>query len=240
MWYFWFILIFILMSCFGGCGYWRRRQLLLAQHQQHMMGHYDNYHTPSNRGTYNGPHLTLPVFPANYDPSIFVGGGGGTAVHARNIGDYGAHPPSQQFFPSPPPYSEVVAKPEVWPPSKDELPPYPGEPVVSANEATAMPQNIAEGEPLAADSSSVPGLPPYSSINPASPGNTPFETTENTASSCPDGSAAAAVSDPTRNNAMDSSTTPAISRSDECANNGNQRNARSGQEASPCVPDVQT
>ena len=28
-----FFVIFILMLCFGGCGYWRRRQILVSQQQ---------------------------------------------------------------------------------------------------------------------------------------------------------------------------------------------------------------
>jgi len=234
----WFILIFILMSCFGGCGYWRRRQLLLAQHQQHMMGHYDNYHTSGNRVTYNGPHLTMPVFAAGYDPSIFVGGGG-AAVHARNIGDFGANPQTQQFFPSPPPYSEVVAKPEVWPPSKDELPPYPGEPIVSANQGEAMPQNAVGEEPFATGTAAVPGLPPYSPVNPASSDNTPRITTEYmTVSSLGDsGAAAATATDSSSNQTMDNSTVPPISNS-AYSSAGHQRSAVPGQDAPQCVPDV--
>nr|XP_011452403.2 WW domain binding protein 1-like [Crassostrea gigas] len=29
LWYFWFVILFILMSCFGGCGYYKHKQRLL-------------------------------------------------------------------------------------------------------------------------------------------------------------------------------------------------------------------
>ena len=191
----------------------------------------------------------MPVFPAAYDPSIFVSGTGGNAVHTRTINDYGANPSTQQFFPSPPPYSEVMAKPEVWPPSKDELPPYPGEPVVSANQATSLPQNAVGGEPFVSDTCTVPGLPPYSSINPsAAESAAPIASGNigNTAS-CAVGDTAAAVpvtgaSDATvtRNTTMDSCTNPPSTRStsEESTNTRNQRNVELGHEASSCVPDV--
>ncbi len=90
-----FIVIFILMSCFGGCGYWRRRQLWFAQH--HQAGFFTGYETylPSRRFA-RGPHITLPVYPT-FDTSYSTTSPPLPASGAEATG----------LFPSPPPYSEV-------------------------------------------------------------------------------------------------------------------------------------
>ncbi|XP_014676063.1 PREDICTED: splicing factor 1-like [Priapulus caudatus] len=115
MWYFWFIVISLLIACFGVCGYWRRR-------------HMWNLYGP---GPYSGMHGMVPPsrylmgnrMPGNYRqrfsgyPSLFI---------HHDAGQPASLPMGS--FPEPPPYSEVVAKPESYPPpyaeDTDSLPPY--------------------------------------------------------------------------------------------------------------------
>lgn len=139
MWYFWFIVILIMMTCFGSCGYWRRRQLLLAQ--QHHMGttqHHPNtvqqpycMHYTAASAPYSRPvrcHMAtmgVPVYP-NY----------GYPVAPEAL------PEAQGMFPAPPPYAEVVSKPGVYTMAgmKDVLPPYQRDP-------TALPAQQPGGYP---------------------------------------------------------------------------------------------
>ena len=111
-----FVMIFVLMSCFGGCGYWRRRQLLLTQ-QHHAMLHSAGYNDLFNRRlrslrsaaaahahhrhqqaqrvhipVYAGFDSTFPPLPGSYNRHLTPSTGG---------------QPAASLFPQPPPYSEV-------------------------------------------------------------------------------------------------------------------------------------
>ena len=90
-------MIFILMSCFGGCGYWRRRQLMLHQ-QQSMIHHqqsYEQYMGGATRNVYHGGRLAVPIYPT-YDTSY--------PAAAPSVAN-GGQP--EGAFPAPPPYNEV-------------------------------------------------------------------------------------------------------------------------------------
>jgi len=109
MWYFWFLIIFMMMSCFGGCGYYRRRRLALMTPSRSpplrpagrtiLSPHH-------NRGM--GPQPVVDASPYNY--FVFSGAG----------------PMQPQVTNMPPAYAEVMRQPGLFPPNKVELPPYPG------------------------------------------------------------------------------------------------------------------
>ena len=109
-----FVMIFVLMSCFGGCGYWRRRQLLLAQ-QHHAMLHSAGYNDLFSRRLrslrsaaaahahhrHHSEHIPVPLY-AGFDstfPPI-------TNSYPRNLAPSNRGTP-EGMFPQPPPYSEV-------------------------------------------------------------------------------------------------------------------------------------
>ncbi|XP_013389684.1 vesicular, overexpressed in cancer, prosurvival protein 1-like [Lingula anatina] len=137
MWYFWFIIIFILLSCFGACGYWRRRQWMLAQQRT----------TTAQQG-----HLFIPSM--DY-----------TNPAGPQMYPYGGPYPQQQAqgnFPSPPPYAEVISKPDAYPPSKQDLPPYPGEPVVTAATTTENTNTAVNSQQqVSSGAAAIPQPPPY-------------------------------------------------------------------------------
>ena len=82
--YFRFLVIFVLMSCFGGCGYWRRRQWMLANQQR----------------TTSQPSYPSRSQSAQYRTAVFG--------YAAPFGMQQSTPAQPQgAFPSPPPYSEV-------------------------------------------------------------------------------------------------------------------------------------
>ncbi|XP_064614272.1 WW domain binding protein 1-like [Liolophura sinensis] len=107
MWYFWFIIVFILMSCFGGCGYYKRRQMLFARQRASGLSL-----APPPRSTHRNSRtpvsVAMPIYP-----------------HAYAYSGPGADPGA--YFMAPPPYSEVVSQPDLYPVNKSELPPYPGD-----------------------------------------------------------------------------------------------------------------
>lgn len=101
MWYFWLVIIFVLMSCFGGCGYYRRRRIAALQQTpsqspaRSCASRFRRHHNPApDYYAYTGPG-------ANATPDI---------LHL------------------PPPYTEVMQQPGLYPVNKMELPPYPGPP----------------------------------------------------------------------------------------------------------------
>ena len=107
-------MIFVLMSCFGGCGYWRRRQLLLTQ-QHHAMLHSAGYNDLFSRRLrslrsaaaahahrrHHSEHIPVSLY-AGFDstfPPI-------TNSFPRNLAPSNRGTP-EGMFPQPPPYSEV-------------------------------------------------------------------------------------------------------------------------------------
>ncbi len=106
--YFRFVMIFVLMSCFGGCSYWRRRQLLLAQ-QHHAMLHTAGYNELFGRHlgrlrsfrSRSVPRPSIPIY-ANYDTSFPRL----ASTLSRNATSMTGGRP-EGHFPEPPPYSEV-------------------------------------------------------------------------------------------------------------------------------------
>lgn len=131
MWYFWFMVIFVLMSCFGGCGYWRRRQLMLnsssSEPSSFAPWYGFGFGTRQRRINGYGPSVTsapinVPVLPTtSYEHPSY------RAQQPSSVS-----PPSgglpQGTFPDPPPYTEAVNKRGCYAPDKDDLPPYPGGP----------------------------------------------------------------------------------------------------------------
>ncbi|XP_002741429.1 uncharacterized protein LOC100378640 [Saccoglossus kowalevskii] len=94
MWYFWCIVVFILMACFGGCGYYRRRHVLLQRH--------------------NGRPTTLIIAGTTVSThDMYATSAPPVPVPAQPMG----------AFPAPPPYSEVTSKPNMYPKAV-AMPPY--------------------------------------------------------------------------------------------------------------------
>ncbi|KAL5006635.1 hypothetical protein ScPMuIL_015441 [Solemya velum] len=119
MWYFWFVILFILMSCFGGCGYYKQRQRLIQ-----------------NRGS-NRPFFFLGRNSRQPGTTRQATG----VVIARDPQSYYAYSnPSAEIAQDPtlhpPAYSEVVSQPGLYPYNKSSMPAFPTEP---KNEAS-MPQ----------------------------------------------------------------------------------------------------
>ncbi len=98
-----FVVIFVLMTCFGGCRYYRRRQLMLAQ-QQAMMAEAEYPYI-------GAPHLPpprpqrfrriLPTFPLPILARWNIPYGDGLSQPQREGGAIEGN------FPQPPPYTEV-------------------------------------------------------------------------------------------------------------------------------------
>ncbi|CAG5117911.1 unnamed protein product [Candidula unifasciata] len=109
MWYFWFLVIFMMMSCFGGCGYYRRRRLAMLTRTSH----------PSQLRTAT---VLEPVQrrsrcrstegqPQQFNFFAYIGSGVSLPPPVSNL---------------PPAYAEVISQPSPYPYNKVELPPYPG------------------------------------------------------------------------------------------------------------------
>jgi hypothetical protein len=109
MWYFWFLIIFMMMSCFGGCGYYRRRRLaMLTRTPNPPPLRPTTILEPAQRRTrirsYEGNTRQLNFF-------AYIGPGVSLPEPVSNL---------------PPAYAEVVNQPVLYPSNKMELPPYPG------------------------------------------------------------------------------------------------------------------
>ncbi|XP_061185745.1 WW domain binding protein VOPP1-like [Saccostrea echinata] len=98
LWYFWFVVLFILMSCFGGCGYYKHRQRLLMMPR-------DTFVHRGRPNARNTPGFGIMPTPA-------------TVSNSR--------PAQEQTSVSvlPPPYSEVAKQPRDH--FETKPPPYPG------------------------------------------------------------------------------------------------------------------
>ncbi|XP_071812026.1 uncharacterized protein [Apostichopus japonicus] len=92
LWYFWFVMFIIMMSCCGMCSYAKRRQYYGQQHNQIII--------PGGPG--RTTNITATAYPVGVRPPP------GPAVHHQH-----ALPP--QAYQSPPPYSEVTSKPDLYP-----------------------------------------------------------------------------------------------------------------------------
>lgn len=149
MWYFWFIILFVLMSCFSGCGYYKQRQRMLrSQHSgNNGFGFFSVFQTQGPNRSYR--HDVSELASHNTDiqrqsqqtnnPTGFWSffqvpsrsRHGNTGVVTIETG-YRGQVDHEGATLQPPPYSEVVNNPELFPPNtKVDLPPYNQEPVVS-------------------------------------------------------------------------------------------------------------
>ncbi|XP_071102774.1 uncharacterized protein [Haliotis cracherodii] len=145
MWYFWFVIIFIMMSCFGGCGYYRRRRMATL-HQQRQRAPITTRRTNHIRGssTRNSQSYLAYVGPAASDP------------------------PEISFLP--PPYSEVSSHPGMYPENKADLPPQYS--LIASNYAgSPSPPMALNAQDLAAGTNNMPKPPPYCEV--AAPANNP-------------------------------------------------------------------
>ncbi|KAL8598354.1 hypothetical protein ACOMHN_047675 [Nucella lapillus] len=102
MWYFWLVVIFFMMSCFGGCGYYRR-QRLAAMQQTTTATPTVAHRVCVTRQMRSGPRSGLYAY---------TGPGADTGSSVA----------------LPPPYTEVMQQPSLYPVNKVDLPPYPGPP----------------------------------------------------------------------------------------------------------------
>ncbi|XP_062606123.1 WW domain binding protein VOPP1-like isoform X5 [Saccostrea cucullata] len=98
LWYFWFVVLFILMSCFGGCGYYKHRQRLLMMPRETFVhrGRPNARNTPGFGNMPNRPPATISNSRTEQS-SVSV---------------------------LPPPYSEVAKQPRDH--FETKPPPYPG------------------------------------------------------------------------------------------------------------------
>ncbi|XP_064647387.1 WW domain binding protein VOPP1-like [Lineus longissimus] len=149
MWYFWFIIIFVLLSCFGGCGYWRRRRILLQQRNSAATSVTIQPGVPVTAGAQPGPY-----FQGGYTNTSY-----GTPGVPQNI----AQPPA--MYNGPPAYTEVISKPDQYPqppkthPDGQMRAPYPTQPGFAAMPYQTGPDGGAARPPpyVAAPSSQTPG-----------------------------------------------------------------------------------
>ncbi|OWF40025.1 uncharacterized protein LOC110464361 [Mizuhopecten yessoensis] len=160
LWYFWFIVLFVLMSCFGGCGYYKQRQRF--SRSRGVCG----VTVPSQGGRSSRQPSTIRSGTSN-NPSLLP------SSHS-NFGYTGSEYVRPGLNLRPPPYSEVMMQPDLYPAHKSELvlPPYPGTQQVS-------PHNSGSSEP---SSSGLPQPPPYSLFqlsNQGSPGQQIHSPTDN-------------------------------------------------------------
>lgn len=91
LWYFWFVMFIIMMSCCGMCSYAKRRQYYGQQHNQIII--------PAGRGRMTN--ITATSYPVG--------------VTAPPAGQMHQQPLPPQAYQSPPPYSEVTSKPDLYP-----------------------------------------------------------------------------------------------------------------------------
>ncbi|XP_063422240.1 WW domain binding protein VOPP1-like [Mytilus trossulus] len=101
LWYFWFIILFVLMSCFGGCGYYKQRQRIIRRR------------------------TGSPARSNRRSRTIILTNTGETNPTSYAYSGPGAEPYSNVY--QPPPYSEVMLHPGLYPTNKENLPPYPGD-----------------------------------------------------------------------------------------------------------------
>ncbi|XP_005093973.1 proline-rich protein 2 isoform X1 [Aplysia californica] len=111
MWYFWFLIIFMMMSCFGGCGYYRRRRLALLTQSP----------SPPLRPT---PRHVLSLQRHGRQRRANQESRNTAAYNYFAYNGPGVIPPETSGLP--PAYAEVMSQPAMYPPNKVELPPYPG------------------------------------------------------------------------------------------------------------------
>ncbi|KAK3791310.1 hypothetical protein RRG08_012497 [Elysia crispata] len=150
MWYFWFLVIFMMMSCFGGCGYYRRRRLAMLSH------------SPGSSPTGLSPTIS-PAHAGSNCRGQERSGRQFNFFAYNGPGNVGMYPVPQYHQPPlvasmPPAYAEVVNQPGVYPVNgKTGLPPYPGQ---SKTENDQMvPSACAGASVWPLDDSSLP--PPY-------------------------------------------------------------------------------
>ncbi|XP_078572032.1 uncharacterized protein LOC144859349 isoform X1 [Branchiostoma floridae x Branchiostoma japonicum] len=134
VWYLWFVVIFVMMACCGGCGYYRRRQHLLQQSRM----------SPGGAIVYAG------ALPGDHMSS--------------QTPQHGLSQTQLPEAAAPPPYSEVTTKPDVYPLAPDSFqygpaypPPYPvygaspyPPPYTPSTDATPRPADAPETNTAAA------------------------------------------------------------------------------------------
>ncbi|XP_060065119.1 uncharacterized protein LOC132545452 [Ylistrum balloti] len=141
LWYFWFIVLFVLMSCFGGCGYYKQRQRFARSRGVCAV-------TVTSQLGHNSRQTSTLRSGINVNPSHIP------ASHS-NFGYTGSGDVRSGVTMQPPAYSEVMMQPELYPTHKSELvlPPYPGtQHIVSTNSSGGTDST----------SSGLPQPPPYS------------------------------------------------------------------------------
>ncbi|XP_069111537.1 uncharacterized protein [Argopecten irradians] len=150
LWYFWFIILFVLMSCFGGCGYYKQRQRFARS--RGVCG----VTLATQLGNHPHPHQ-----PSTLRPGISINPAHLQSSHS-NFGYTGSGDIRSGITLQPPPYSEVMMQPELYSAQKSEeiLPPYPGTQHISSNNSGGTRMT----------SSGLPQPPPYSLFQSANQG----------------------------------------------------------------------
>uniref|UniRef100_A0A0B7BU41 WW domain binding protein VOPP1 n=1 Tax=Arion vulgaris TaxID=1028688 RepID=A0A0B7BU41_9EUPU len=160
MWYFWFLIIFMMMSCFGGCGYYRRRRMaLLTRVPNHLSARHAAVISPMERRSSRGSDGSSRQF------NFFAYNGPGSNLPVPFVSNL------------PPPYAEVVDQPDLYPINKLELPPYPGSYKPDDYQAALLPPGSSTLPP---HESSLP--PPYCEYS-SEPPQLPLPVVQNDSSS---------------------------------------------------------
>ncbi|KAL3832450.1 hypothetical protein ACJMK2_024092 [Sinanodonta woodiana] len=154
MWYFWFVVLFVLMSCLGGCGYYKQRQRMIRSRSNSSLGFFSSLQPRSSSRRSRGNMATVMLEPSNNLP----------------YGNTG--PPNMTPYPdltlSPPPYSEVVSQPDLYPVNKSNLPLYPGDQIINT-------QSGQHPLTVCGNVSQFPQPPPYTEVAKQSPSERPLE-----------------------------------------------------------------
>ncbi|XP_022310207.2 uncharacterized protein LOC111115672 [Crassostrea virginica] len=109
LWYFWFVVLFILMSCFGGCGYYKHKQRLLLTPR-------DNFVHRGRQNARNTPGFGVTVpHVSSHNPTALnemqpVSGQMPISVLPPPYSEV-AHQPKNHFEAKPPPYPDDVNPP---------------------------------------------------------------------------------------------------------------------------------
>jgi len=143
MWYFWFILVLILATCFTGCNYWRRQRrsqnFRLFQRQYTSIGGNATRNAEANGGT----QIVIPITMYEVSPDTILrlmrenasyhtttstlssSSGYGSPRHGYYRQQHGqlAEQQDRNLQQGPPSYGEVTSKPNMYPPKMDESEP---------------------------------------------------------------------------------------------------------------------
>lgn len=143
MWYFWFVILFLMMSCFGGCGYYKHRQRLVAG--QPVRGH-RNFLSILTEPYNSGTGRVITVERGGYPDNL------GYVINRNPDANLAASM-------APPPYSEVMNNPGLFPPNTKT-----GVPEDLSQGITGGQTNVGSINQNADSANQMPQPPPYTEV----------------------------------------------------------------------------